>query len=57
MTEEVRAYIYRVLFALQPLAIFYGVATESEAALWIGFVGAILGNGLAVAYTSTAPKA
>lgn len=53
MNESTRAYIYRVILALQPVAVAYGLVTESEAALWIGVASAVLSAGLATAYTST----
>lgn len=53
MTEKTRAYIYRVLLALTPLVVLYGYLTEEQAALWVGVASALLGNGLAVANTST----
>jgi hypothetical protein len=51
-TEQVRAYIYRVLMAAGVVALVYGVLTESEIATWLGFAGAVL-NILPVANTKT----
>ena len=45
MPEHVRAYIYRISVALMPLLILYGVLSESEAALWVGVVAAVLSVG------------
>lgn len=53
MTEKQRAYIYRALVAAAPIVAFYGIATETELALWLALAGTLLGNGLAVANTST----
>lgn len=53
MNEATRAYVYRVLLALQPLVLFYGIASESEVALWLGVISAALGLGLATKNTST----
>ena len=39
--QTTRAYIYRVLTALGPLAIFYGLAASNEVALWSGVVAAL----------------
>jgi len=39
--QTTRAYIYRVLTALGPLAIFYGLAASDEVALWSGVVAAL----------------
>lgn len=50
---KVRAYLYRVLTALSPLAIAYGVVEDSKAALWLGAASAVLGTGTASVYTST----
>lgn len=55
MNEATRAWIYRILLALQPIAVAYGVATETEAVLWVAFASAVLGTGLAAINTSTNP--
>ena len=39
--QTVRAYIYRVLTALGPVAIFYGLASSDEVALWAGVVATL----------------
>ena len=54
-SQAVRAWIYRVLIAAQPLVVLYGVTSSEQAALWFGVVSAALGFGLAAANTSTAP--
>lgn len=54
---HIRAYIYRVSIAVIPLLIMYGVLSESDAALVLGLVAAVLDLGtnvLAAANTSTA---
>lgn len=53
MDESTRAWIYRILLALQPIVVAYGLATETEAVLWVGVASAILGSGLATLNTST----
>ena len=53
LSESTRAYIYRTLLALQPLAVAYGLLTDNLAALWVNVAAAILGIGLATANTST----
>lgn len=57
MNEATRAWIYRILLALQPLVVAYGVATETEAVLWVGVASAVLGTGLATLNTTTSPDA
>lgn len=52
-SEPVRAYAYRVLVALQPIATVYGIVDDQKAMLWLGLAAAILGLGLATANTST----
>lgn len=52
-SEPTRAYIYRVLVAVQPLIIAYGVTTSEIAALWLSVIASVLGMGLASANTST----
>ena len=56
-SEAARAYIYRVLLAVQPLVIAYGVTTSELAALWLSVIAAVLVTGLATANTSTHPDA
>lgn len=51
--EKYRAYAYRVIVALAPIAVLYGVVNETEVAVWLALVAAVLGNGLAVVHTST----
>lgn len=51
--EATRARIYRVLLALQPLVVAYGLASSERAALWVAVISAVLGTGLATANTST----
>lgn len=51
--EATRARIYRVLLALQPLVVAYGLASSEQAAMWIAVVAAVLGTGLASVNTST----
>lgn len=56
MDERMRAYLYRIGVALVPLLVGYGVVAESQAALWLGLLGAVLATGevaLAAAHTST----
>lgn len=53
MSESTRAYIYRILLALQPIVVAYGLASESEAILWVSVASAVLGTGLAAKNTST----
>lgn len=53
LTEAKRAYIYRVLVALVPLLVAYGVVDSRQIAVWLGLASAILGFGLASANTST----
>lgn len=52
-SEATRAWIYRILLAVQPLIVAYGVTTSEQAALWVAVVGAVLATGLASANTST----
>lgn len=51
--QKYRAYIYRVLSVLAPIAIFYGVISGEEAALFLTALATILGVGLAAANTPT----
>lgn len=51
LSPKVRAWVYGLFLALSPIAIYYGVVTDTEAGLWITAIGGILGisNGLALA--------
>lgn len=51
--EATRAYIYRVLVALVPILVAYGVVDSRQVAVWLGLASAVLGFGLASANTST----
>lgn len=51
MPYHIRARIYPTLLALSALAVFYGIASDEEAALWVTAITALLGTGLATAYT------
>ena len=51
--EATRAYVYRVLVALVPVLIAYGVVDSRQVAVWLGLASAFLGFGLASANTST----
>lgn len=53
MSETTRAWIYRVLTAVVPILIAYGVIDEQVAPLWVALGGAVLGTGLAAVNTST----
>jgi hypothetical protein len=52
-SERTRAYIYRLLLAAGPVAVFYGLVTEQELAVWLTLAAQALGVGLAVANTTT----
>lgn len=52
-SEATRAWIYRVLTAVVPLLIVYGVLDEQSAPLWVALGAAVLGTGMAAANTST----
>lgn len=47
--ERYRAYAYRVIAAVLPLLVLFGVADPDEVAVWLGIVAAVL----ATANTST----
>lgn len=50
---KLRAWVYGILIAASPLAVFYGLLSDQEVALWLGVASAALGNGLALANTPT----
>lgn len=52
LSESTRGWIYRILLALQPLAVAYGLLSGDLAALWVNVASAVLGLGLASAKTS-----
>ena len=43
---KTRRWIYGIAVAAVPLLVAYGVIAESDAALWIGLAGAVLGTGV-----------
>lgn len=53
---EVRLWLFRVFAALGPLAIFYGLMTADEAALWIGLGGTIFGTPAASLASANVPR-
>ena len=53
MKESTRAYVYRIVLALIPIAVIYNVVQESEVAVWTALAAAVLSTGLATANTST----
>ena len=54
--ENVRAYIYRVLAAVVPLLILYGVLSQTEAALWMGVAAAVLSLGEGALASANTPR-
>lgn len=58
LTKKRRAWLYRVLTAVLPILIAYGVLDGQEAALWLALAGSVLGTGMAALHTPTkTPKA
>ena len=51
--EATRAYIYRVLIALVPIALAYGIVDAKQLPIWLGLISALLGFGMASMNTST----
>lgn len=57
-SPEIRKYIYRVLVALGPVALLYGLLTDAEIAVWFGVAETILGSPIgALALVNTPAKA
>jgi len=54
-SQQVRAYIYRILIAAGAVVGFYGIMSANEIATWIGFAGVAL-NVLPAANTPTDSK-
>lgn len=56
MSEKTRKYIYALLTPIAALAVFYGLLSEQEVALWLALAGTALmtGEGLmAASHTGT----
>lgn len=53
LTPRRRAWLYRVVAAVAPLAVLYGVVSETEAALWVAVAATVLGSGTAALHTPT----
>lgn len=51
-SEQIRAYIYRLLMAAGAIAMFYGIMTNEELVVWLGFASVAL-NVLPATNTST----
>lgn len=51
-SEQIRAYIYRLLMAAGAIAMFYGILTNEELVVWLGFASVAL-NVLPATNTST----
>ena len=54
--ENVRGYIYRILTYSSPIAVYYGLASNQEAGLWLALAAAILGLGNGLASMNTSVK-
>lgn len=54
--ENVRGYIYRILTYASPIAVYYGLASNQEAGLWLALAAAILGLGNGLASMNTSVK-
>lgn len=58
MDQTTRAWLYRIGAALVPILVAYGVIADTDAALWLGLLGAVLATGdlvVASVHTSTRP--
>jgi hypothetical protein len=53
LSQNARAYIYRIALAAGTVAAFYGWISSEEVALWGGFAATVLSTGLAAANTKT----
>lgn len=53
LSQNTRAYIYRVALAAGGVAAFYGWLSHEEVAVWGGFAATVLGTGLAAVNTKT----
>ena len=56
MSEKTRAYVYRIVLAVIPLLILFGLIPEDQSAEWVALAAAVLGTGaagLATVNTST----
>jgi hypothetical protein len=51
-SEQIRAYIYRILMAAGAVGMFYGILSNEELVVWLGFAGVVL-NVLPATNTST----
>lgn len=54
---KTRRWIYGIAIAAVPLLVAYGVVAESDAALWIGLAGAVLGTGVPALAAANTPSA
>lgn len=56
-TPQVRLAIYSVLSALVPVLVSLGVFTDTDASMWLGLAGAILGVGGSLMAAANTPRA
>lgn len=52
-TERYRAYYYRLVTAVLPVLVAYGILAEETVPVWIGLFAALFGTSLATVNTST----
>jgi hypothetical protein len=53
-SEQIRAYIYRILMAVGAVVAFYGILSNEEIVVWLGLAAVIL-NVLPATNTTTKP--
>lgn len=51
--EDVRNFVYALSPAVAAIAVSYGVVDEQQSVMWVAFVAAVVGPGLAAIFTRT----
>ena len=54
-TPEIRKYIYRVLVAVGPVALLYGLVTDAELIVWLGLAETILATPVGLLAAANVP--
>jgi predicted exporter len=52
---HIRRWVYGIALAGIPLLVAFGIIEESQAPLWVAFIGAVVAPGLALANISPEP--
>ena len=55
-SPQVRRYIYRVLVALGPIALLYGLVTDAQLIVWLGLAETVLASPVGALALANTPR-